>query len=214
MCVQTKAKQKASAFLRDDSDDEDSKKRIVKSHADKRYEELVEIVKALKNAMKVNDWNAIHDRDLPRHGGLARARALIRNTTPSRALQERERSFATQHPVAHCKSAQPACAFQNWTDDGRCCVALTGLMPTQERTPFVSAEFEKMNKQLGKITGPANVAAPPKTQRLYIKQLVAIENFMKVRRVCVGTVSTLASRRGPFWSVADAPYRRVGSTCF
>ena len=89
MCVQTKAKQKASAFLRDDSDDEDSKKRIVKSHADKRYEELVEIVKALKNAMKVNDWNAIHDRDLPRHGGLVRARALIRNTTPSRALQER-----------------------------------------------------------------------------------------------------------------------------
>jgi hypothetical protein len=110
MCVQTKAKQKASAFLRDDSDDEDSKKRIVKSHADKRYEELVEIVKALKNAMKVNDWNAIHDRDLPRHGGLVRARALIRNTTPSRALQERERSFATQHPAAHCKSAQPACA--------------------------------------------------------------------------------------------------------
>jgi hypothetical protein len=33
-----------------------------------------------------------------------------------------------------------------------------------------------MNKQLAKITGPQN-AAPP---RLYIKQLVVIENFMKV----------------------------------
>ena len=53
----------AAAFLKgadlmsDDSDDEG--KRIVKSARDKRIEEVEQIVKAIENAEKINDWGAI-----------------------------------------------------------------------------------------------------------------------------------------------------------
>jgi len=43
------------------SDEElEPKKRVVKSTRDKRFEELTDTVKRIKNAMKINDWNTIH----------------------------------------------------------------------------------------------------------------------------------------------------------
>ena len=57
---------KKKTFARDDSDDDDAgKKRVVKSHKDKRFDELVDIIKLVKNAMRNSDWNTIHDRARP-----------------------------------------------------------------------------------------------------------------------------------------------------
>jgi translation initiation factor 3 subunit C len=58
---QQQVKKKPNFFLDSDSDD-DNKKRVVKSHKDKRFDELLDIIKLIKNAMRNNDWNSIHDQ--------------------------------------------------------------------------------------------------------------------------------------------------------
>jgi len=41
-------------------EEQETKKRVVKSTRDKRFEELTDTIKRIKNAMKINDWNTIH----------------------------------------------------------------------------------------------------------------------------------------------------------
>jgi len=50
---------KARRYEDSDSDSEDDVKRVVKSAKDKRFEELRASVKALENAIKINDWTVI-----------------------------------------------------------------------------------------------------------------------------------------------------------
>ena len=42
-----------------DSDSEDDGKRVVRSHKDKRWDQMTETITKMKNGMKNNDWNAI-----------------------------------------------------------------------------------------------------------------------------------------------------------
>jgi len=52
---------KASAFMKggDDSDSDGDKKRVVRSHRDKRWDQMQEAVASMKNHIKINDWIAV-----------------------------------------------------------------------------------------------------------------------------------------------------------
>ncbi|TPX69786.1 hypothetical protein SpCBS45565_g02134 [Spizellomyces sp. 'palustris'] len=73
----------ASRFMRgfagsdsDDSDAED-KKRVVKSARDKRFDDMRNSVKALKNAEKINDWVAIQNEFEKLNKAYSKANAII-----------------------------------------------------------------------------------------------------------------------------------------
>ena len=42
-----------------DSDDDDDGKRVVRSHKDKRWDQMQEAVASMKNHIKINDWVAV-----------------------------------------------------------------------------------------------------------------------------------------------------------
>ena len=43
----------------DDSDSDGDKKRVVRSHRDKRWDQMQEAVASMKNHIKINDWIAV-----------------------------------------------------------------------------------------------------------------------------------------------------------
>ena len=52
---------KTNAFMKGDadSDSDDEGKRVVRSHKDKKWDQMTSCVEKMKNDMKINDWNAI-----------------------------------------------------------------------------------------------------------------------------------------------------------
>jgi len=59
---------KQSAFMKgaggdaaDDSDSDDDKKRVVRSHRDKKWDQMTEVVVSMKNHIKIHDWIAVTD---------------------------------------------------------------------------------------------------------------------------------------------------------
>jgi translation initiation factor 3 subunit C len=44
-----------------DSDDEEEAKRVVRSAKEKRFEELQECIKKLRNGLNINDWKKVDD---------------------------------------------------------------------------------------------------------------------------------------------------------
>ena len=41
------------------SDSDDDKKRVVKSHRDKKWDQMKEMIEDMKNHIKINDWCAL-----------------------------------------------------------------------------------------------------------------------------------------------------------
>lgn len=80
---------KPSRFLKGDSDsDEESEeetKRVVKSHKDKRFDEMRGIVHAIENGRKINDWVAVQNGE----HRVSSERAVARAREPRRVLINR-----------------------------------------------------------------------------------------------------------------------------
>lgn len=70
---------KTNAFMKGDadSDSDDEGKRVVRSHKDKKWDQMTSCVDKMKNDMKINDWNAISaDFDLL-HKLMEKAKQII-----------------------------------------------------------------------------------------------------------------------------------------
>jgi translation initiation factor 3 subunit C len=54
---------KVGAFMKggDDSDSDEDKKRVVRSHRDKKWDQMTEAVASMKNHIKIHDWLAVTD---------------------------------------------------------------------------------------------------------------------------------------------------------
>ena len=60
-----------------DSDDDDDGKRVVRSHKDKRWEQMTETITKMKNSMKNNDWNAVTEDFASLHKLLEKAKQIV-----------------------------------------------------------------------------------------------------------------------------------------
>ena len=60
-----------------DSDDDDDGKRVVRSHKDKRWDQMTETIAKMKNSMKNNDWNAVTDDFAALHKLLEKAKQIV-----------------------------------------------------------------------------------------------------------------------------------------
>ena len=60
-----------------DSDDDDDGKRVVRSHKDKRWEQMTETITKMKNSMKNNDWNAVTEDFASLHKLLDKAKQIV-----------------------------------------------------------------------------------------------------------------------------------------
>lgn len=58
---QPQQKQAATSRYTFDSDDEEEAKRVVRSAKEKRFEELQECIKKLRNGLNINDWKKVDD---------------------------------------------------------------------------------------------------------------------------------------------------------
>merc|ERR1719424_28905 len=68
-----------NAFMKGDadSDDDDDGKRVVRSHKDKRWEQMTETITKMKNSMKNNDWNAVTEDFASLHKLLDKAKQIV-----------------------------------------------------------------------------------------------------------------------------------------
>ena len=64
-----------AAVIDSDSDSEDEKKRVVKSHKDKAWDSMTEGIGKIKNSMKNNDWSVIYDEFIKVNALLDKAKA-------------------------------------------------------------------------------------------------------------------------------------------
>jgi hypothetical protein len=60
-----------------DSDDDDDGKRVVRSHKDKRWDQMTETITKMKNSMKNNDWNAVTEDFAALHKLLEKAKQIV-----------------------------------------------------------------------------------------------------------------------------------------
>lgn len=70
----------ANAFMKTgdaDSDSDDDGKRVVRSHKDKRWDQMTETITKMKNSMKNNDWNAVTDDFASLHKLLEKAKQIV-----------------------------------------------------------------------------------------------------------------------------------------
>lgn len=60
-----------------DSDDDDDGKRVVRSHKDKRWDQMTETINKMKNSIKNNDWNAVTEDFAALHKLLEKAKQIV-----------------------------------------------------------------------------------------------------------------------------------------
>ena len=69
----------ASAFMKgdDDADSDDDSKRVVRSHKDKKWDQMMAEISNMKNHIKINDWVAIGDDFDKLNKQLAKAHTIV-----------------------------------------------------------------------------------------------------------------------------------------